>query len=156
MATAIERIEEKMTVLELAVKEKLDRLAELEAKAGKRKEYKSKWHKEWKASLTPEQLEEVRKTERERKIKEREEMTEEQREAIRKADRERKSKTNLTPEQLEARRTYNREYKRKQREEKINTPITDMAEAVKEMESGKVIETEVKPAPSTRRVYKKR
>jgi hypothetical protein len=154
MATPIERIEEKMTVLEQAVKEKLDRLAELETKEAKRKVYKSKWHKEWKSSLTPEQLEEVRKTERERKVKEREEMTEEQREAVRKADRERKSKTNLTPEQLEARRTYNREYKRKQRETK--TPITTMAEAVKEMEKGNVVETEVKPDAPNRRVYKKR
>ena len=156
MATPIERIEEKMTVLELAVKEKLDRLAELEKKEVKRKTYKSKWHKEWKASLTPEQLEEVRKTERERKVKEREVMTEEQREAIRKADRERKSKTNLTEEQLEARRTYNREYKRKQREAKLDTPITTMEEAVKEMEKGKVVETEVKPEAPSRRVYKKR
>jgi len=154
MATALDRIEEKMTVLEQAVKEKLTRLTELETKEAKRKTYKQKWHKDWKASLTPEQLEEVRKTERERKVKEREEMTEEQREAIRKADRERKSKTNLTPEQLEARRTYNREYKRKQRETK--TPITTMAEAVKEMEKGNVVETEVKPDAPNRRVYKKR
>ena len=127
---------------------KLKRLAELEAREEKRKAYKKEWYKEKMAEITPEELATIRSRERERKVKERESLTEEQREAVRKADRERKSKTNLTEEQLEARRAYNREYKRKQRETK-NVPISEIADALKELDKGKavLVETPKKTKP---------
>jgi hypothetical protein len=160
MATLMDRVEAKMATLETAVKQvvtpdhtiqkKMERLAELEKKESKRKEYKSKWHQEWKKNLTPEELEALRKTERERKQKERETMTDEEREAIRKVDRERKAKTNLTEEQLEARRAYNREYKRKlrqaEKEKKSGEPISEMQTALIELKKGDVVLTETKPA----------
>ena len=131
------QVEAKMTILDSAIKEKLEKLAELEAKNQKRKEYKAEWHKKWKSTLSKEELEAVRTKERERKRAERESMTEEQREEIKKIDRERKRKEKLTEEQLEARRAYNREYKKKQREEaKKAGPITDISTALKELKKG--------------------
>lgn len=128
--------------------QKLKRLAELEAREEKRKAYKKEWYKEKMTEITPEELATIRSRERERKVKERESMTDEQREAVRKSDRERKSKSNLTEEQLEARRAYNREYKRKQREAKVNAPISEIADALKELDKGKAVLVEtpkVKP-----------
>jgi hypothetical protein len=137
--SALDRVENKMSILESAVKEKMERLAELEAREEKRKAYKKEWYKEKMAEITPEELATIRSRERERKVKERESLTDEQREAVRKADRERKSKANLTEEQLEARRAYNREYKRKQREAKTNAPISEIGDALKELEKGKAV-----------------
>ena len=136
MATLQDRVEAKMATLEIkqvitpdqTIQKKMERLAELEKKEAKRKEYKSKWHQEWKKNLTPEELEALRKTERERK-----------------------AKTNLTEEQLEARRAYNREYKRKlreaEKEKKTGEPISEMQTALKELKKGDVVLTETKPAP---------
>ena len=123
---------------------KLKRLAELEAREEKRKAYKKEWYKEKMAEITPEALATLRSRERDRKVKEREVMTDEQRETVRKADRERKSKANLTEEQLEARRAYNREYKRKQREAKTNAPISEIADALKELDKGNAVLVETK------------
>ena len=119
--------------------QKLKRLAELEAREEKRKAYKKEWYKEKMTEITPEQLATIRARERDRKVKERETLTDEQRETVRKSDRERKSKANLTEEQLEARRAYNREYKRKQREVKANAPISEIADALKELDKGKAV-----------------
>lgn len=124
--------------------QKMKRLAELEAREEKRKVYKKEWYKEKMAEITPEELATIRSRERDRKVKERETLTDEQREAVRKSDRERKSKANLTEEQLEARRAYNREYKRKQREVKANAPISEIADALKELDKGKAVLVETK------------
>jgi hypothetical protein len=140
--------------------EAMKRLAELEARDKKRKEYKAVWHKKWKSTLTKEQLDEVRTKERERKRAERETMTDEQREEIKKIDRERKRKEQLTKEQLEARRAYNREYKKKQREEakakKAGDPIVDVQTAMKELEKGNAVLADVKPPAPTPPEPKKR
>lgn len=134
--------------------QKLKRLAELEAREEKRKAYKKEWYKEKMTEITPEELETIRTRERERKAKERSAMTDEEREAMRKADRERKSKVNLTEEQLEARRAYNREYKRKQREAKTNAPISEIADALKELDKGKAVLVETKTKPKSKIILK--
>jgi len=135
--------------------QKMKRLAELEAREEKRKAYKKEWYKEKMTEITPEQLATLRSRERERKVKERETMTDEQREAVRKADRERKSKANLTEEQLEARRAYNREYKRKQREAKTNAPISEIADALKELDKGKAILVETPKVETKKKIILK-
>ena len=135
--------------------QKLKRLAELEAREEKRKAYKKEWYKEKMTEITPEELATIRSRERERKVKEREAMTDEQREAVRKADRERKSKTNLTEEQLEARRVYNREYKRKQREVKANAPISEIADALKELDKGKAVLVETPKVETKKKIILK-
>lgn len=135
--------------------QKLKRLAELEAREEKRKAYKKEWYKEKMTEITPEELATIRSRERERKVKEREAMTDEQREAVRKSDRERKSKTNLTEEQLEARRAYNREYKRKQREVKANAPISEIADALKELDKGKAVLVETPKVETKKKIILK-
>jgi len=135
--------------------QKMKRLAELEAREEKRKAYKKEWYKEKMTEITPEQLATLRSRERERKVKERETMTDEQRETVRKADRERKSKANLTEEQLEARRAYNREYKRKQREAKTNAPISEIADALKELDKGKAILVETPKVETKKKIILK-
>jgi len=119
--------------------EQMERLAVLEAKDAKRKEYKKKWHQEWKTTASKEELDAIRTKERERKREERKTMTDEEREEIRKLDRERKAKANLTEEELERRRAYNREYKRKQREAKKGEPIADQETAIKALKKGTVV-----------------
>lgn len=135
--------------------QKLKRLAELEAREEKRKAYKKEWYKEKMTEITPEELATIRSRERERKVKERESMTDEQREAVRKSDRERKSKSNLTEEQLEARRAYNREYKRKQREAKVNAPISEIADALKELDKGKAVLVETPKVETKKKIILK-
>lgn len=119
--------------------EQAERLVQLEERDKKRKEYKKKWHQEWKTTASKEELDAIRTKERERKRQEREKMTDEEREAIRKLDRERKAKSNLSEAELERRRAYNREYKRKQREAKKAQPIADQETAIKELEKGTVV-----------------
>ena len=137
---SIDNIVKELTAGKVVVTtEQAQRLAELEQRDKKRKEYKKKWHQEWKTTASKEELDAIRTKERERKRQEREKMTDEEREAIRKLDRERKAKANLTDAELERRRAYNREYKRKQREAKKSEPIADQETALKELNKGTAV-----------------